>query len=108
MHVEQVKKIEYSAKNYDREIISKISDIEFTYELINDTLYTIKNIKEDFLLMYNSNIPGYQDTLKKLDKIEEKIINNKYKMDTIKNNLNKTRKLNENKIKKLEKLKQTT
>ena len=58
--------------------------------------------------MYNSNIPGYQDTLKKLDKIEEKIINNKYKMDTIKNNLNKTRKLNENKIKKLEKLKQTT
>lgn len=108
MHVEQVKKIEYSAKNYDREIISKISDIDFTYELINDTLYTIKNIKEDFLLMYNSNIPGYQDTLKKLDKIEEKIINNKYKMDTIKNNLNKTRKLNENKIKKLEKLKQTT
>ena len=107
MQVDKVKKIEYSAKNYNQEILSKINDIDFTKELINDTLSTIKYIKNDFLIVYNPNIPGYEDTLKKLEKIEETMIKNRYQIDIIKNNLNTSKTRNNEKIRKLEKLKQS-
>ena len=107
LQVDKVKKIEYSAKNYNQEILSKINDIDFTKELINDTLSTIKYIKNDFLLVYNPNIPGYEDTLKKLEKIEETMINNRYQIDALKNSLNTSKNINNEKIRKLEKLKQS-
>ena len=107
LQVDKVKKIEYSAQNYNQEILSKINDIDFTKELINDTLSTIKYIKNDFLLVYNPNIQGYEDTLKRLEKIEEIMINNRYQIDTLKNKLNTSKNRNNEKIRKLEKLKQS-
>ena len=100
--------IKYSAINYDKEITSKINDINFTSHLISDTLITINNIKSEFLLQYNSQIPGYNDTLNKINTIEDSIINSKYKIDTIKDNLSKSRKQNQEKILKLEKLKKNS
>ena len=97
--------IKYSAINYDKEIARKINDINFTSHLISDTLITLNNIKSEFLLQYNSQIPGYTDTLNKINTIEDSIINSKYKIDTIKDNLSNSRKKNQEKMLKLENLK---
>ena len=97
--------IKYSAINYEKEITSKINDINFTSHLISDTLTTLNNIKSEFLIQYNSQIPGYTDTLNKINTIEDSIISSKHKIDTIKDNLSNSRKKNHEKMLKLEKLK---
>lgn len=103
-HVEKINKVKYSAINYDSEILTKMSDIDFTANLIDDTIYTISNIKEKFSMQYNSAIPGYEETMKKINDIMEKMVSNKNKMEIIEKNLKESRKINGEKIRKLEKL----
>ena len=103
-HVEKINKVKYSAINYDSEILTKMSDIDFTTNLIDDTIYTISNIKEKFSMQYNSAIPGYEETMKKINDIMEKMVSNKNKMEIIEKNLQESRKINGEKIRKLEKL----
>lgn len=105
---EKIKEVNYSAINYDKEISSKINDIDYTSLIISDTLTTINNIKSEFLSQYNSQIPGYTDTLNKINKIEEVVINNQYKIETIKDKLSIGRKQNQEKILKLENLKKNS
>ena len=81
-----------------------MSDIDFTTNLIDDTIYTISNIKEKFSMQYNSAIPGYEETMKKINDIMKKMVSNKNKMEIIEKNLQESRKINVEKIRKLEKL----
>lgn len=104
LHYEEVKHVSYSAVNYDSELASKIVDIGYTEELINSTLKDIKKLREDFLLQYNSNIPGYSDTLKKINDIENIIYRNQNKVNIVKNKLIKNKKVNEDKMIKVKKL----
>ncbi|MEE3343596.1 MAG: hypothetical protein VZS44_05860 [Bacilli bacterium] len=108
MTPERSTEIHYSAINYDEELKDKINDIDYTSKLVSDTLSTINNIKSEFLAQYNSQIPGYSDTLTKLNKIEELVINNQYKIETIKTNLSKGRQQNQEKMLKLENLKKNS
>ena len=104
LHYEEVKHVSYSVVNYDSELASKIVDIGYTEELINSTLKDIKKLREDFLLQYNSNIPGYSDTLKKINDIENIIYRNQNKVNIVKNKLIKNKKVNEDKMIKVKKL----
>ena len=54
--------------------------------------------------IYNSNIPGYEDTLKNIEKIENKLLHNQNKVFIIKNNLRRSKKLNEDKMIKVREL----
>lgn len=104
LHYEDIKHVCYSAVNYESELSSKIVDIGYTEELINSTLTDIKKLREEFLLQYNSNIPGYSDTLKKINDIENVIYRNQNKVNIVKNKLIKNKKLNEDKMIKVKKL----
>ena len=55
-------------------------------------------------MQYNSAIPGYEETMKKINDIMEKMVSNKNKMEIIEKNLQESRKINGEKIRKLEKL----
>ncbi|MBR3162078.1 MAG: hypothetical protein IKF19_05040 [Bacilli bacterium] len=105
---DKVTEIEYSAINYDKELSDKINDLGYTSYLVSDTLVTISNIKEQFLIQYNESIPGFADTLIKIEKIEDKVINSQYKLDIIKNKLSRSRKQNQEKMLKLENLKKNS
>lgn len=104
IHPEEVKHVKYSAINYDNEINKYLTDIGYTENLLNDTLSDIKRLKEDFLFIYNSNLPGYEDTLNNICNVEKMIIHNQNRVDLVKKNLKKSKKLNNNKLALVKKL----
>lgn len=104
LHYEDVKHVYYSAIDYNSELNSKITDIGFTYELIDNTLRDIKNLREDFMKQYDSRIPGYKDTLRKIDDIEKIIHSNQNKVNIVKKKLKDNKMINEEKICRVKKL----
>lgn len=104
LHPEEVKHVRYSAINYERELNSHLTDINYTENLLYDTLSDVKRLKEDFLFIYNSRLPGYEDTLKNIVKIENMIIHNQNRVDMVKKNLKKSKKLNDKKLTLVKKL----
>lgn len=104
LHIEEVRHVHYSAMDHDSELNHHLTDIDYTKNLLADTLIDVERLKEDFMLQYDSRIPGYEDTLKNIQKIENKLIRNQYKVEIIKKNLKKSKKLNENKMIKVRKL----
>lgn len=104
MHIEKINKIEYMATDYETGINNKLNDIDYTYDIIDDTINMIRNLKDDFMKFYNPSIKGYSDTLRKLDRIYDSINNNRYKMDIIKNNLIGSKKINSDKLVKVKEL----
>lgn len=104
IHFESVKHIHYSAINYDSEVSHHLCSISYTSELLNDTLKDIKKLRESFLKQYDCNLKGYEDTLKKINAIENGLLRNQNKLDIINKNLIKSKKINEDKIIKVKKL----
>lgn len=106
LHLEEEKHIRYDAINYDSELNHHLTDVNYVENLVDDALKDVKRLKEDFMMIYNSNIPGYEDTLKNIEKIENKLLHNQNKVSIIKNNLKKSKKLNEDKMIKVRELNQ--
>ena len=106
LHLEEEKHVRYDAINYDSELNHHIVSISYTEDLLDDTLKDVERLKEDFISIYNSNIPGYEDTLKNIEKMENKLLHNQNKVSIIKNNLKKSKKLNEDKMIKVRELNQ--
>ena len=104
MEPQRTTEIKYSAINYDKEISNKINDVDYTSTIISDTLSTINSIKSEFLNQYNSEIEGYTETLTKINKIEELVMNSQYKIETVKEKLSKSRNQNQQKILKIDNL----
>lgn len=104
MKLEEVHHVHYEAINYDSELSHHLCDVDYTACLLDDTLKDIERLKEDFMLQYDSRIPGYDDTLKKISMIENKVIHNQNKVDIIKKNLKRSKKINEEKMIKIKKL----
>lgn len=106
LHIEEKKHVRYNAINYDSELNHHIVSVSYTEDLLEDTIKDVKRLKEDFMNIYNSNIPGYDDTLKNIEKIENKLLHNQNKVFIIKNNLKRSKKLNEDKMIKVRELNQ--
>ena len=104
MKIENVKYIEYSAIDYDRDIKNKLDDINYVNYVVDDALNDVKNLKNDFMIQYNSNINGYESTLDKIEEIERSIVNNKKRLSIIKNKMDINRKINKDKLIKVKKL----
>lgn len=104
LRYEKVKHVYYKAYDYDRELSDRIIDVDYTEDLILDTLDDIKKLKEDFLMQYDSKISGYEDTLKKINEVEEIIYRNQNSISKIKKRLIQNKKINQNKLVKVKKL----
>ena len=96
--MEEVNHIHYKAIDYDSELSHKLIDVNYTSSIIDDTLKDIERLRDDFMLQYNSNIPGYEDTLKKIDKIHHNIVRSQNRVFKIRERLRKSKKLNEQKM----------
>lgn len=104
LHLEEVRHVRYEAVNYDSEISQHLNDVDYADNLIDDTLGDVERLKEDFMRIYNSKIPGYEDTLKKIGEIENKLYRNQNRLSIIKKNLRNSKKINEDKLKKVREL----
>ena len=102
--MEEVNHVHYSTIDYDSELNHHLTDVYFTENLLGDTLRDVERLKEDFMVQYDSRIPGYEETMKNILKIENKIIHNQHRVEIIKNKLRKSKKLNEDKMIKVRKL----
>ncbi len=98
LHFEEVKHIHYKAHDFENEINDKLNDINYTSILIDDTLKKIDMLSHDFMLQYDSNIPSYDDTLNKIQAIRHIVFRNQNKVNKIKSNLEKGKKINEEKL----------
>ena len=104
LHFENITRVHYDAVNYESELNHYLTDVKYAECLIYDTLKDVSRLREDFMMIYNSNIPGYDDTLKKINAIEKKLIRNQNKISIVKKNLKQSKKLNEKKIIKVREL----
>lgn len=98
MRIEAVNHIRYNAIDYEQEINGKITDIDYTSVLVSNTLTDIEKLKEDFMLQYNSKIPGYDETLMKIEKAHDLILRNQNRLEIVKKNLLRSKKINANKL----------
>ena len=87
----------------DKELLDSLRNTIIS-NLIDDTIKDFGKMKSDFLLIYNSNILGYEDTFKKIEKLEEILYRNKIKVDVIKKRINVSKRVNENKMIRVKKL----
>jgi hypothetical protein len=98
IHLEEVNHVRYEAIDYDSELNHHLDDVNYAECLIDDALKDVDRLKEDFMSIYDSRIPGYEDTLKKITAIENKLVRNQNKVAIVKKNLKRSKKINENKI----------
>ena len=98
MHFEEVRHVHYDAVNYDVEISNKLCDIDYTSDLIDDSIRNINRLREDFMLQYDSRISAYNDTLKKINSIKELLVRNQNKVEFVKKRLYASKRLNQDKL----------
>lgn len=104
-HIEQVKTIVYTAEDYEKQISTNIYNINNMNNLIDNSLLDIKNIKET--LGANGALkvmPEYREFIKKINKVEDILNNNRNKLDKLKKKLNNYHEINKNKLIKVRKL----
>lgn len=104
-HIEQVKTIIYTAEDYEKQIFTNIYNINNMNNLIDNSLLDIKNIKET--LGANGTLkvmPEYREFIKKINKVEDILNNNRNKLDKLKKKLNNYHEINKSKLIKVRKL----
>ncbi len=106
MRIEEVNHVYYEGIDYDSELNHHLCDVDYTSALLDDTLRDIGRLKSDFMLQYDSKIPGYEDTLKKIEKMEDRIYHNQNKVDIIKKKLQVSKKINDDKMMRIRRLNQ--
>ncbi len=96
-----------AAVDYSKEIDMALYDIDYTTSLIDNSLSDIIKLKANFkdkFQKYHGNFREYQDAIKKLNKIENTIMNNKIKVGLIKDKMLINEKINSQKMAKVLKL----
>lgn len=105
VHIEESKKIVYTAENYEKQITTNISSVNDMKYLISSSMSDIKKIKEklqqDKSLSFSLE---YKNIMGKINDIEIVLNNNKNKLDIIETKLNGYKKINSDKLVKVRKL----
>lgn len=105
LHYEKHEKIVYSFENYYSEISSRIYNIDLVEKNIELALSDINNLKSEFKNNFLSyTLKEYDEAYKKIELLEQDILNNKEKMAIIKNRLVENQKINKDTLTKVRKL----
>ena len=105
LHYEKQEKIVYSFENYNLELNNRICSISTVEENIDLALQDINNLKGEFrnkFLKYN--LPEYSEAYKKIELLEQDVLNSRKKIYLIKNKLVENQKLNKETLTKVRKL----
>ena len=104
---EENKKTIYEAIDYSNDINNAINNLDMTSFLIDSTLEEVILLKERYkkeFSKYDYAFSDYNDTIKKLNKIENSVMSSKIKIDSMKLKMKENEKLNTNRLKKIKKL----
>lgn len=107
LELEEIRKINYFAKDYENEINRNIYDINNLNNLLYSTLDDVNNLKIEFkdkYGMYIDKISEYKDIYKKIEKIENMVRFNMDRVKKIEKSLNKSKEKNKNKLIKIKEL----
>lgn len=96
LRLERITNTIYSVENMQSELDKRIENIDYNSDCISDSLSNVDKLRKEFMEQYNYDIPGYNETLSKINEIETMLNNNQVKLNTIKNKLKINKKLNEN------------
>ena len=105
LHYEKQEKIVYSFENYNLELNNRICSISTVEENIDLALQDINNLKGEFrnkFLKYN--LPEYSEVYKKIELLEQDVLNSRKKIFLIKNKLVENQKVNKETLTKVRKL----
>ena len=101
------KKMVYEAIDYSSSIKIAINDLSNTSSLIDTTLEDIVLLKEKYkkeFSKYENSFSEYNEAIKKLNKIENSVLNSKIKLGMIQTRMKEKEKINDNKLKKVKEL----
>lgn len=104
---EENKKIVYDTIDYSTLINSAINNLDVTSSLIDSTLEDIVKLKSKYKEQfgkYEGFFSEYQDSIKKMNKIENAVLGSKIKINKIKQKMLENEKKNSSKLKKVKKL----
>ncbi len=96
LRLEKITNTIYSVENMQSELDKRMENIDYNSDCISDSLSNVDKLRKEFMEQYNYDIPGYNDTLSKINEIEMMLNNNQVKLNTIKNKLKINKKLNAN------------
>ena len=107
MHYETKEKVIYSAINYTSEINNKLYDIDSISDNIDGAIDDIVKLKKEFQDYFSIyNLEEYENAYKKILLLEKNILNNKEKINIMKEKLIKNKKINNDVLTKVRKLNQ--
>lgn len=101
------RKMVYEAIDYSKEIELAITNLDSTSILINSTLSDLVSLKSTYINKfrnYESDVPGYRDTIKKINKMENAILGTKVKIEMMRERMKEKEKQNSDKLKRVKKL----
>lgn len=107
LELEEIRKVNYYAKDYEYEINRYIYDANNLSNLLYSTLDDIDGLKDEFKNKYGKyieKIPEYKEIYKKIEKIENMVKFNLDKVKKIEKSLNKSKEKNKNKLIKIKEL----
>lgn len=105
IHYEKQEKIVYSFENYNLELNNRICSINAVEENIDLALQDISNLKGEFkdkFLKYN--LPEYNEAYKKIELLEQDVLNSRQKVFLMKNKLIENKRTNKETLTKVRKL----
>lgn len=105
LHYEKQEKIVYSFENYNLELNNRICSISTVEENIDLALQEISNLKGEFIDKFlKYNLPEYNEAYKKIELLEQDVLNSRKKISLMKNKLIENKKTNKETLTKVRKL----
>ena len=101
------RRIVYETIDYSNSINSAINNLDSTSLMIDSTLEDIMKLKSKYTEQfsgYERNFSAYHDTIKKINKIENAVLNNKIKIEMMRQKMIEKERENNNKLKMVKKL----
>ena len=104
---EESRKMVYTAIDYDSSIRYALANIEDVSNLVDSTLDDVVRLKKEFndkFKQYSFEFPEYEETIRRLNKMENAIFGNKVKLNNAVDKLKRDKIINENKLKRVKEL----
>lgn len=104
---EEDRKMVYTATDYSSEIAGAIGDLDSTDKMVDSTLEDLVRLKMEYndkFRSYQGDFSQYEEVIKKINDMENKILGNKIKIEIMKSRMLEKERENSNKLKRVRKL----
>lgn len=107
LEFEEERKMVYEAIDFSNAINNAINNLDDTSSLVDSTLKDVVKLKNKYIKEfspYERSFSGYQEAIKKINKMENAILGNKLKVEAMKQRMKEKERENNNKLKMVKKL----